>query len=229
MMSNSYPGIAFRGPTAERQRVAGSYSTYGVQAENSDADGAPTPLDVREKSFVAGVDSFFLATVTPTGWPYIQHRGGPRGFLHVLDSHTIGFADFAGNRQYVTAGNIDGDDRVALFLVDYPLRRRLKIFGRARQCTPDDDPRLAEQLLSLGDRVIRSRIDRLVTIEVHGFDWNCTSHITPRYDKQRLDEALALEREEIAALRESIAELEAENARLHSELGRRAPDADSSR
>jgi ferredoxin-NADP reductase/predicted pyridoxine 5'-phosphate oxidase superfamily flavin-nucleotide-binding protein len=128
--------------------------------------------------------------VSETGWPYVQHRGGPAGFLKVLDARTIGYADFTGNRQYISAGNLAGDDRVCLFLMDYPHQARLKILGRARVIDEDSDPGL---LARLDNPHYRARVERGIVIRIEGFDWNCPKYITPRYTKdeiaQRIKEA----------------------------------------
>jgi predicted pyridoxine 5'-phosphate oxidase superfamily flavin-nucleotide-binding protein len=136
--SNHYHHLMFGPAAIARQKVDGSYTAYGSQTERPD-DG-PTPLDTREKAMIRALDQFQIATVAETGWPYIQYRSGPKGFLQVLDDRTVGFADFAGNHQYVTAANLDHDDRVALLLVNYPLRQRLKLYGRARTVEKADDP-----------------------------------------------------------------------------------------
>jgi hypothetical protein len=156
--------------------------------------GAPhhDRLGPQEAAFIGARDSFYMATVSEIGWPYIQHRGGPKGFLRVLDETTIGFADFSGNRQYVSIGNIAREDRVSLFLMDYPNRTRLKILGRARVVALDDAAALAR--FTVPD--YRARVERGLLIEVAAFDWNCPQHITPRYT---IDEIAALN----AALGES--------------------------
>ena len=171
--------------------------TYGV-AHAPGGDASPEPLGPGEAEFIGARDSFYLASVTQTGWPYVQHRGGPRGFLHVLDASTLAFADLRGNRQLVTAGNVSADPRVALMLMDYPGRRRLKILGRATFSDASADPALAKALAPVGSR---ARVERVARIAIEAWDWNCPQHITPRYT---LDEVEAL----AAPLRERIAELE---------------------
>ena len=156
----------------------------------------PDALGADERAFIAARDSFYMATVTEDGWPYVQHRGGPKGFLKVLDAHTLAFADLGGNRQLVTVGNLDGDGRVALFLMDYAQQVRLKILGRAK---------VHDLRSATGDSLglpLPPRTERLVTIDVEGYDWNCPQHITPRYDAEAVAEALA-------PLKARIAELEA--------------------
>lgn len=141
-----------------------------------------------ERRFIASRDSFYLATVSESGWPYIQHRGGPAGFLHVLDSHRLGFADFRGNRQMLSTGNLATNDRVALFLMDYPRRERLKILGRARVLDAREHPDLKAQL---APTAMAAKVERLVLIDVVGFDWNCSQHITPRYTAEQVDALVA--------------------------------------
>lgn len=144
-------------------------------------DDAPErdPLTADEAAFIAARDSFYLATTNSDGWPYIQHRGGPAGFLKVLGPHQLGFADFKGNRQLLTTGHLDGNDRVALFLMDYPHRERLKILGHARVFDARTHPALADQLGPTPE--LRGKIERLFVIEVVSFDWNCPQYITPRF------------------------------------------------
>lgn len=139
-------------------------------------------LGPSEAAFIGARDSFYIASVGETGWPYVQHRGGPKGFLRVLDEKTIGFADFSGNRQYVTIGNIAGDDRVSLFLMDYPNRTRLKILGHAREVGHDD--KVLERLSVSGNR---ARVERGLLVTIAAFDWNCPQHITPRYSIQEIE------------------------------------------
>ncbi|MCE9609856.1 MAG: pyridoxamine 5'-phosphate oxidase family protein [Chthoniobacter sp.] len=143
--------------------------------------GAPErdPFTDDEAAFIARRDSFYMATMNSDGWPYIQHRGGPAGFLRVLGPHQLGFADFKGNRQMLTTGNLDGNDRVALFLMDYPNRERLKILGHAQVLDAREHPALADQLTPTPE--LRSKIERLFLIEVMSFDWNCPQYITSRY------------------------------------------------
>jgi uncharacterized protein len=161
-------------------------------------------LGEAEAAFIAARDGFYLASVSETGWPYIQYRGGPAGFLRVLDARTLGYADFRGNRQYVTTGNIAGNDRVSLFVMDYARQRRLKIFGRMRVVDASEQPDLAKRLAMTG---YPARVERSVLIQVEAFDWNCPQHITPRFTEVEVKEALVPAREEIATLR-------AENERL---------------
>ncbi|MCT0199583.1 pyridoxamine 5'-phosphate oxidase family protein [Synechococcus sp. CS-1325] len=159
----------------------------------------PDPLGAREIAFITARDSFYLASLTEAGAPYIQHRGGPVGFLRVLDAHTLGFADYGGNRQLLTAGHLRRDRRVALFLMDYPAQRRLKIDGEAEVVRLQDDPHLLELLYA--QETEAGEVERLFRIKVDAFDWNCPQFITPRYTVSELEER---ERH----LRQRIAELE---------------------
>jgi hypothetical protein len=145
------------------------------------AHSAPERDDftAEELAFIAARDSFYLGSINADGWPYIQHKGGPPGFLKVLGPHLLGFADFKGNRQLLSTGNIDGDDRVSLFLMDYPRRERLKILGHARVLDAREHSDLASQLNPTPE--LRDRIERLVLIDVIAYDWNCPQYITPRY------------------------------------------------
>jgi predicted pyridoxine 5'-phosphate oxidase superfamily flavin-nucleotide-binding protein len=138
-----------------------------------------------EQQFIAARDSFYLGSVTEDGWPYIQHRGGPEGVLHVIDGHTLAFADFAGNKQYITAGNLVTNDRVALFLMDYPHQARLKLIGHARVVEPGADPALESKLK---DPKYPAKIERFIVISIVAFDWNCSQHITPRFTEKELSQ-----------------------------------------
>jgi hypothetical protein len=157
-----------------------------------------------ERAFIAQRDSFYMATVSETGWPYIQHRGGPAGFLKVLDERTLGFADFRGNRQYISVGNVAANDRTALILVDYPRRSRLKIYAHTEVKDLRDDAALAERLALPG---YKGKVERAFLLHLDAFDWNCPQHITPRFTEAELASALA-------PIRELIEALEEENRRL---------------
>jgi uncharacterized protein len=200
-MGHRFAEIAFTDAVKAVQVRQGMRVASGKEATRA---MAPDRLGPREADFIAARDSFYMATVSETGWPYLQHRGGPPGFLRVLDSGTLGFADYRGNRQYVSTGNLSGDDRVALILMDYAGRRRLKLLGRARLVDVSEDAGLVERLHPPG---YVARAERAVLIAVEGFDWNCPQHITVRYSEAEMDERTT-------ALRTRIAELEAEVARL---------------
>lgn len=161
------------------------------------------PLGEAEAEFIAARDSFYLGTVSESGWPYIQHRGGPAGFLRVLNPTTLAFADYKGNRQLLSTGNVAVNDRVAVFLMDYRNRERLKILGHARVEDARAHPDLVGQI---ADSSMRSSVERVVLIDVVSFDWNCPKHITPRYSVAEVEEF-------VGPLRARIAELE---AKLHA-------------
>src|SRR5271165_4620356 len=154
-------------------------------------------LTEAEVAFIGARDSFYLATVSEDGWPYVQHRGGPPGFLRVLDDTTLAFADFKGNRQYISLGNLGANDRASLFLMDYPHRRRLKIYARIEAKDLADDPELAEKVAVPG---YKGRPERGLLVHVEAFDWNCPQHITPRFTEAELDAILEPVRRHIAAL-----------------------------
>lgn len=145
-------------------------------------------LGEREAAFISTRDSAYMATVGETGWPYIQHRGGAPGFIKVLDATTLGFADFRGNRQYVSIGNLAGNDRVALFFMDYPHRARLKLLGHARTVEREENAELMARLDMPG---YRGTVERVIVIAVEGFDWNCSQHITPRFTTNDIAAAVA--------------------------------------
>ncbi len=162
-----------------------------------------------ERAFIAARDSFYMASVSETGWPYVQHRGGPQGFLKVLDDRTLGFADYRGNRQYISVGNLTADARVSLILMDYANRARLKIFARIELTALDADPTLAEQVADPG---YKARPERVMLLHLEAFDWNCPQHITPRFTEAEMAEA-------VEPLRVRLEALEAENAELRNRLG----------
>ncbi|QBJ16483.1 pyridoxamine 5-phosphate oxidase (plasmid) [Agrobacterium sp. 33MFTa1.1] len=162
-----------------------------------------------EQAFIATRDSFYMASVSETGWPYVQHRGGPRGFLKVLDERTLAFADYRGNRQYISTGNFVGNDRACLILMDYPSRSRLKIYAHVKKLGPDEDSDLARIVT---DSIYKGRLERVFRLELASFDWNCQQHITPRFTEAEIVAA-------IDPLRRRLAELEAENAVLRRRTG----------
>jgi predicted pyridoxine 5'-phosphate oxidase superfamily flavin-nucleotide-binding protein len=168
------------------------------------AEGFPDRISPELAGFIAGLDTAFLATVSAAGAPYIQHRGGPKGFIKVLDERTLGFADYAGNRQYITISNLAGNDHAYLFLLDFAAQRRIKIWGHAR--VVENDPAL---LTRLADPGYRARPERAILFTVEAWDVNCTQHITARFTASEVADATVV-------LRERIAALEAENARLRA-------------
>ncbi len=194
--------IAFTPAVKALQEQSGSRAGYARMAEKKDWHDTVTP---ELAAFLAERDSFYLASASAEGRPYIQHRGGPKGFLKVLDAGRLAFADFGGNRQYITAGNLSENDRASIFLMDYPNRRRVKLWGRAR--VVEDDPELLARLVEPG---YRAKPERAILFEVEAWDVNCPQHITPRYTEDQIAPALA-------KLQARIDELEVEVKRLSGE------------
>ena len=192
-MATKYLDLTF---TESVRRTQTAY--YGMAGNIT---GAPEkdPLGEAEAEFIANRDSFYLGSINESGWPYIQHRGGAKGFLRVVDATTLAFADYKGNRQLLTTGNVSVNDRVALFLMDYQNRARLKILGHARIEDARERPELIERF---ADATMRTSVERLVFIDVVSFDWNCPKYITPRYSVSEVEELAS-------SLRSRIAELEA--------------------
>lgn len=214
-MSKHYGSIAFTDAVVGVQREYGSDGFYGRKRVQGNAAPGIDALTDDEREYLAERDSFYLATVSETGWPYVQYRGGPTGFLRVVDDHTIGWADFRGNLQYISTGNVGGDDRVAIIALDYAHQRRLKIFGHARVVTAAEDPALVK---SFANPDYSAEVERAVLVTVEAFDWNCQQHITPRFSAAELEPHLA-------PLRRQLADLQAENARLREGLGSGDPSA----
>jgi hypothetical protein len=161
-----------------------------------------------EEAFIAQRDSFYMATVSQTGWPYIQHRGGPPGSLKVVDGKTLAFADYRGNRQYISVGNLAADDRAALILMDYSAKARLKIYAHVEAVSLDANPALAERVAAPG---YKAKPERILLLHLDTFDWNCPQHITPRFTHSEIAEAMR-------PLRERLAALEAENAAMRAKF-----------
>ncbi|MEO5611204.1 MAG: pyridoxamine 5'-phosphate oxidase family protein [Sphingomicrobium sp.] len=206
-MSNGFLDIATTPSVLAAQTANGSAGMYDkVVAKRpsnrfSDTEGA----------FIAARDSFYMACVSENGWPYVQHRGGPPGFIKLIDETTLAFPDFRGNRQYITLGNVAAENRVALILMDYPRRRRLKLYGRIEARDLAADPALAERL-ALPD--YRGVVERAFVLQLEAFDWNCPQHITPRFTEAEIAAASA-------PLTHRVAELEAENEVLRAALTKR--------
>jgi uncharacterized protein len=184
----------------ELQTRMGSRSKYEAFDRATDRRDQ---LSEREAEFIRHSDHFFQATVGETGWPYVQHRGGPAGFLKVLDDRTIAYADFRGNVQYISVGNLTGDDRVSLILMDYANKRRLKILGRARVVEAADDPELIARVTVPG---YKATVERAVVISVEAWDWNCPQHITQRFTVTEVEALVAPLHAEIERLRARLDE-----------------------
>jgi uncharacterized protein len=197
-MSTAFADITFT------PSVKAAQNRYGSREANSRFELSDAPglgMTEQEVEFIGERDSFYQATVSETGWPYVQHRGGPKGFLKVLNEHTIGFADFRGNRQYLSVGNLNANDRISMILMDYPNRRRLKIWGRVRIVHEHEEPKLIKQLKVPS---YRARVERGIVIHVEACEWNCPQHITPRYSKAEVEDLLTPLLEEIKTLKTQL-------------------------
>jgi uncharacterized protein len=194
-MGNRYLEIAATDSVKRVQERLGSRSAYARR------EGGPTvhqQLGPEEIAFIEAQDTFFLASIGETGWPYVQHRGGPKGFLQVLDQNTIAFPEFSGNRQYLSFGNILQDPRVSVFLIDFRLQERLKVFGRATLLERAEKPDLLKRLETEN---FPSKVERGIIIQVDAFDWNCSQYIVPRFSEEEV-------RSLLEPLKRRIAELE---------------------
>ena len=200
-MSHAFADITFTPSVKSAQQRDGSRAGHARHFEGQ-GDIANDTIGAAEACFISAQRSFYMATVSETGWPYVQHRGGPVGFLKVLDGKTLAFADFAGNRQMVSVGNLAANDRVALILVDYARRERLKVLGRLRVQDIGPGDEIAAQLV---DPAYRARPQRAFVIAVEAFDWNCPQHIPQRFEAQGVQEALAERDARIAQLEARLA------------------------
>jgi uncharacterized protein len=203
-MSYGFLDIASTPSVRAAQEANGSRELW----QRFDGDRASDRFSENEIAFIEARDSFYLASVLESGWPYVQHRGGPTGFLKVLDETTLAFADFRGNRQYISLGNISADDRVALILMDYPNRARLKILAHMEARELDAASDLASRLALPR---YRGKPERAFLLHLETFDWNCPQHITPRFTAAEIETA-------VSPLHTHIATLEAENRALRAQI-----------
>ena len=199
-MARNFAEIAFTESVKAQQEKYGSRKSYA----RMEAQARGTELSFAEVDFIAERDSFYLSTVGENGYPYVQFRGGPKGFLKVLDARTLAYADFRGNLQYISVGNLTRNDKAALILMDYAQRRRLKIYTRIEVIEAKDAPELIAQLQ---DPAYEAKVERAMVLHVEAFDWNCPQHITQRFTLEEI-------RELNAPLFEHVAKLEAEIERL---------------
>jgi uncharacterized protein len=206
-MAYPFVSLVFTPVVKELQERYGSRRSYAKREGSRFSQDALGP---DEEGFLAECDSFYMASIGESGWPYVQHRGGPRGFLKVLDEHTIGFADFRGNRQYISAGNLMTNDKVALILVDYPKQARLKILGHVQIYEDADAKEWIEKLRESGEA---TPIERVFIIHVDAFDWNCQQHITRRFTEEQIRNALD-------PLEKRMQQLVMENEKLRAEIAR---------
>lgn len=185
----------------EQMGVAGTWEDFKGHREFDRFTG-------NEAAFIGERDSFYMATASETGWPYVQHRGGPAGFLKVVDATTLAFADYRGNKQYISTGNIAANDRACLFLMDYAHRARLKVYVHVETLAPDADPALTKLVTDPG---YKAKIERIFRLRLASFDWNCPQHITPRFTEDEV-------RTSLTPVHERLAQLERENAALRAQL-----------
>ncbi len=204
-MPQSFGSLVFTPAVQALQERYGSRRQYERIGERAAGELGP-----QESEYLSERDTFYMATVGSTGWPYVQHRGGPKGFLKLIDQNKIAFADFRGNRQYVSTGNLMTDDRVALILMDYPRRLRLKILGHVQIFEGEAATEWIEKVRAPG---YKAAIERVYVIQVDGFDWNCEQHIVPRYTEEEIREA-------VAPAEKRMRELEQANEKLRHELSR---------
>jgi predicted pyridoxine 5'-phosphate oxidase superfamily flavin-nucleotide-binding protein len=199
-VTHRFYDLAFTPAVQAEQARRGSRAAYAAASADAEDGESADAFGEREAAFIAARDSFYLASVSETGWPYVQHRGGPVGFVRRLDDTTLGWAEYRGNRQYVSAGNTAANDRVAMIFMDYPHRQRLKVLGHLHAFEAGSRPDLTPRL---GVANYKARVERFVLVTVEAFDWNCPQHITPRYTLAEIEEL-------VAPLHARIAELEAQ-------------------
>lgn len=205
-MAANYASLAFSDASKALQEKHGSRKNYARMEKQSIYDG----LSEGEIAFISERDSFYIATQGVNGYPYVQFRGGPKGFLKVIDSHTLGMLDYRGNMQYVTAGNLATHDKAAIILLDYPTRTRLKLYARAEILELNENPQLVEKLKD----DYPAKVERILLLHVEAYDWNCPQHITPRYTLPDIQEAFAPMQQELERLKQ-------ENQRLREQLAAR--------
>ena len=204
-MSPNFGSLVFTPAVKALQARYGSRRQYArLEASGS----SPARLGPEESEFIGERDTFYIATLGSTGWPYVQHRGGPKGFLKVIDERTVAFADFRGNKQYISTGNLMTDNRAAIILVDYPRQLRLKILGRVEIF---EGEQAREWIHKVRDSEYKAFTERVYVIRIHAFDWNCQQHIIPRYTEEEIREA-------VAPAENRMRELEQENEKLRKEL-----------
>jgi len=201
-MTAHYQQLAFTSKIKAEQLAHGSRDHY---AKYEGAPDQPDRITEAEADFIAARDSFYMATVTETGWPYMQHRGGPPGFVRVLDDHTLGMADFRGNRQYITLGNIATDNRGSLFFMDYANKRRLKALVRVDRRDLAEDDGLASKLALPG---YKAKVEHALTFTVEAFEWNCPAHITPRWSEAQIAPGIRDLHDQIALLQAEVKRLQ---------------------
>ena len=201
-MAKNYATLAFTDAVKALQELHGSRRTYARVAESRQNNG----LSEQEIVFITERDSFYLSSIGENGYPYIQHRGGPAGFIKVLDANTLGIVDFEGNKQYITVGNLQTHPQVSLIMVDYPRQARLKLYADATIVELKDDPALFQQL---DPSDYPHRPERMMVFKIQAYDWNCPQHITPRYTVSEIQAAFAPQHAYLEALEKEVQELRA--------------------
>ena len=183
-MTDNFTELAFTDSVKTLQEKYGTRTAYSRMERGGKFRNQ---LTWQEKKHIADRDGFYLASVGKNGWPYMQFRGGPKGFLKAIDDHTLAFADFRGNGQYISTGNFIDNNKTMLFLMDYPNKRRLKIWAEAELLDAADHPELAQQLTAPD---YEATVERIIVFKVHAFDWNCPQHITPRYSEEEIQNGM---------------------------------------
>ena len=201
----SFGSLVFTPVVKKLQERYGSRHQYERMKNSGASHDHFTPV---ETEFLSERDSFYWATIGATGWPYVQHRGGPKGFLKVIDDHTLALADFRGNKQFISTGNLLTDNRVAMILVDYPQQARLKLLGRVEVFEADNSSPWIDRVRMPGYKAV---IERVFVIHVEAYDWNCPQHITPRYTAEEIREA-------VQGVEDKLHSVEAENDELRQEI-----------
>jgi predicted pyridoxine 5'-phosphate oxidase superfamily flavin-nucleotide-binding protein len=204
-MTDNFTELAFTESVKAQQEKYGSRAAYQRMEQGGKFRNQ---LTWQEQAYIKDRDSFYLASVGENGWPYMQFRGGPKGFLKVIGDNRLAFADFRGNGQYISTGNFNDNNKTMLFLMDYPKKQRLKVWAEAEVLDPAEHPELAEQVV-LPD--YEAKVERIIVFKVHAFDWNCPQHITPRYTQEEIKDSQQ-------ALTARIAELETENKSLRHRI-----------
>ncbi|MCI4592260.1 pyridoxamine 5'-phosphate oxidase family protein [Sphingobium sp. BYY-5] len=205
-MSHGFLDIAMTPSVRAAQAEMGADAQWATLSGNRAFDR----FTANEANFLAARDSFYMASVSEEGWPYVQHRGGPAGFLKMVDDRTLAFADYRGNRQYISTGNLAANDRACLILMDYPRRARLKIYAHVEKLALDADPVLSDLVM---DKDYKARAERIFRLRLAAFDWNCPQHITPRFTEREIEQA-------VRPLHARLAELEAENRAMQDRLAK---------
>jgi predicted pyridoxine 5'-phosphate oxidase superfamily flavin-nucleotide-binding protein len=205
-MTKTFGSLVFTDAVKALQERYGSRRQYARMEEVG--AGVRADLGAEERDFIGERDNFYMASLGETGWPYVQYRGGPKGFLKVIDDRTIAFADFLGNKQYISTGNLTTDDRVALIMVDYPRQQRLKILGRAEIFEED---KAKDWIAKVRDPTYKAKTERVYVIRIEAFDWNCPQHIVRRFTEEEI-------REVLEPIERQMQGLENENKKLRNEI-----------